>query len=188
MGISRSKYYNSATFNRNVIKSSLQNRNRNPADPVGSYQHHLSLYNENQKPGPGTERHFGLFYPNGTKIYEVDFSGDTPLSGYKKPLPAPTNNEPYKGKIWCLVAKAVNKTAVGDALSYACSQGNKTCDAIQPGKECYKPESLFWHASYAFSSYWAQFKKSVGPALQRLATMTPKDPSFGHCKFPAVTL
>ncbi|KAJ6334014.1 hypothetical protein OIU78_011010 [Salix suchowensis] len=183
--------YNSATFNRNVIKKlTTKPAIGTPARPGWVIPSIIfSLYNENQKPGPGTERHFGLFYPNGTKIYEVDFSGDTPLSGYKKPLPAPTNNEPYKGKIWCMVAKAVNKTAVGDALSYACSQGNKTCDAIQPGKECYKPDSLFWHASYAFSSYWAQFKKSGGTcSFNGLATMTPKDPSFGHCKFPAVTL
>ncbi|KAJ6403729.1 hypothetical protein OIU84_012019 [Salix udensis] len=121
--------YNSATYNRNV----------------------------NQKPGPGTERHFGLYYPNGTEVFEIDLSGKTPLSGYKKPLPLPTNNEPYKGKLWCVVAKEANRSAVKDALAWACSQGNKTCDEIQPGKECYKPVSLFRHASYAFSSYWAEF-------------------------------
>lgn len=183
--------YNSATFNRNVIKKlTTKPAIGTPARPGWVIPSIIfALYNENQKPGPGTERHFGLLYPNGTKIYEIDLSGDTPLSEYTKPLPAPTNNEPYKGKIWCMVAKGVNETAVGDALSYACSQGNKTCDAIQTGKECYKPDSLFWHASYAFSSYWAQFKKSGGTcSFNGLATMTPKDPSFGHCKFPGTTL
>ena len=56
--------------------------------------------------------------------------------------------------------------------------GNKTCDKIQPEKECYKPVSLFQHASYAFSSYWADFKKIGGVcSFNGLATTTFKDPS-----------
>ncbi|CAK7349405.1 unnamed protein product [Dovyalis caffra] len=183
--------YNSATYNRNVVKKlTTKPTIGTPARPGWVIPAIIfALYNENQKPGPGTERHFGLLYPNGTEVYEIDLSGETPLSEYKKALPVPTNNEPYKGKVWCMVGEAANMSAVADALSYACSQGNKTCDAIQPGKKCYKPDSLFWHASYAFSSYWAQFKKIGGTcSFNGLATKTPKDPSFGHCKFPSVTL
>ncbi|KAJ6687101.1 GLUCAN ENDO-13-BETA-GLUCOSIDASE A6-RELATED [Salix purpurea] len=183
--------YNSATYNRNVVrKLTTIPAIGTPARPgVAIPAFIFSLYNENQKPGPGTERHFGLYYPNGTEVFEIDLSGKTPLSGYKKPLPLPTNNEPYKGKLWCVVAKEANRSAVKDALAWACSQGNKTCDEIQPGKECYKPVSLFRHASYAFSSYWAEFKKIGGVcSFNGLATTTFKDPSFGQCKLPSVTL
>ena len=172
--------YNSATYNRNVVKKlTTIPAIGTPAQPgVVIPAFIFSLYNENQKPGPGTERQFGLYYPNGTEVFEIDLSGKTPLSGYKKPLPLPTNNEPYKGKLWCIVAKEANRSAVKDALAWACSQGNKTCDEIQPGKGCYKPVSLFWHASYAFSSYWAEFKKIGGVcSFNGLATTTVKDPS-----------
>ncbi|PKI67362.1 hypothetical protein CRG98_012232 [Punica granatum] len=182
--------YNAATYNRNVVKKFLAKPTvGTPARPGKVLPSFIfALYNENQKPGPGTERHFGLLYPNGTSIYEIQLDGEVPKLGYK-PLPKPTNNEPYKGKIWCVVAKRANGTAVGAAMSYACSQGNKTCDSIQKGKECYRPNSLVRHASYAFSSYWAQFKKLGGSCyFDGLATQTIKDPSYGSCKFPSITL
>ncbi|KAK2662721.1 hypothetical protein Ddye_001295 [Dipteronia dyeriana] len=184
--------YNAATYNRNIVKKLTSKPSiGTPARPgwvLPSFV--FSLFNENQKPGPGTERHFGLFYPNGSKVYEIDLSGETSEEEYKKkPLPKPTNNELYKGKIWCVAAKGANRSELASALSYACTQGNKTCDPIQPGKACSKPDSLVWHASYAFSSYWAQFKRLGGTCyFNKLATQTIKDPSYGSCKFPSVTL
>ncbi|XAR58761.1 Glucan endo-1,3-beta-D-glucosidase [Bertholletia excelsa] len=182
--------YNAATYNRNVIKKlTAKPPAGTPARPGQLIPAFIfALYNENQKPGPGTERHFGLLYPNGTNIYGVDLSGETPASEYP-PLPEPTNNEPYKGKLWCVVAKGANKTQLGSALAYACGQGNHTCDPIRPGGRCYKPNSLVWHASYAFSSYWSQFRSVGGTcSFSGLAVATPKNPSFGHCKFPSTKL
>ncbi|WCJ37937.1 Glucan endo-1 3-beta-glucosidase [Euphorbia peplus] len=183
--------YNAATYNRNVVKRYTTKPNvGSPARPGLVIPVILfALYNENQKPGAGTERHFGLLHPNGTYVYEIDLSGETEESEYKTPLPAPMNNEPYKGDLWCLVKRGANETAVAEALSWACSQGNKTCEAIQPGKACFKPKSLMWHAGYAFSSYWSEFKKSGGTcSFNGLATLTTKDPSFGHCKVPSTRL
>ncbi|XP_044502742.1 probable glucan endo-1,3-beta-glucosidase A6 [Mangifera indica] len=182
--------YNAATYSRNIVKKlTARPPIGTPARPGWSIPSFIfSLYNENQKPGPGTERHFGLLYPNRTNVYEIDLSGETPTKVYK-PLPKPTNNEPYKGKIWCVAAERANTKKLESALSYACSQGNKTCDPLQPGKTCSKPDSLEWHASYAFSSYWAQFKRSGGSCyFNGLATQTIKDPSHGSCKVPSVTV
>ncbi|KAK8517924.1 hypothetical protein V6N12_016760 [Hibiscus sabdariffa] len=170
--------YNAATYNRNVVKKlTAKPAIGTPARPgwvIPSLV--FALYNENQKPGPGTERHFGLLHPNGTNVYGIDLSGKTPDSEFE-PLPKPDNNEPYKGKIWCMAVGGANATALSSALSYACSQGNKTCDPIQPGKPCFKPDSLFWHASYAFSSHWSQFKKAGATCyFNGLATQTAKDP------------
>lgn len=181
--------HNSAVYNRNVVKWFTEKPPRgtplNPTVVLPSFI--FALYNENQKTGAGTERHFGLVYPNGTNIYEIDLSGKT--SEFKKSLPEPTNNEPYKGRIWCVAARGVNKTALGGALSYACGQGNGTCDPIQPGGKCFKPDSLFWHSSFAFSSYWAQFRASGGSCyFNGLAVQTIQNPSFGSCKFPSITL
>nr|XP_043610528.1 probable glucan endo-1,3-beta-glucosidase A6 [Erigeron canadensis] len=181
--------YNAAVYNRNVVKRLTEKPTRGtPLKPGVVFPSFIfALYNENLKPGPGTERHFGLLYPNGSSIYDIDLSGQT--TEYKKPLPKPTTNEPYKGKIWCMAVRGANTTTLGGALSYACGQGNGTCDPIQPGGKCFKPDSLFWHASYAFSSYWAQFRKSGGSCyFDGLAVQTAINPSFGRCKFPSVTL
>lgn len=143
--------YNAATYNRNVVKKftgkpALGTPLR-PGAPIPAFV--FALYNENLKPGAGTERHFGLLYPNGTNVYPIDLFGETPLSAYK-PLPKPTNNEPYKGKLWCVVAQGTNKTDLDAALKYACGQGNGICDAIQRGGNWYNPNTLVSHASYAF--------------------------------------
>ncbi|KAA8550572.1 hypothetical protein F0562_002256 [Nyssa sinensis] len=182
--------YNAATYNRNVIKKlSAKPPVGTPARPATVIPAFIfALYNENQKPGPSTERHFGLLYPNKSNVYDINLSGKKTVSEYK-PLPPATNNEPYKGKIWCVVASGANRTELAGALSYVCGQGNGTCDPIQPGKMCYKPNSLVRHSSFAFSSYWAQFRKLGGTCyFNGLAVQTTKDPSYGSCKFPSVTL
>ncbi|KAF3615606.1 hypothetical protein T459_23348 [Capsicum annuum] len=127
--------------------------------------------------GPGTERHFELLYPNGTNVYGIDLSGKTPESEYKL-LPRPRNNEPCKGKIWCVVGKRVNATELSEALTFACGQGNRTCDKTRPDGKCYKLNSLVLHANYASSSYWGQFKSSGGTCyFNGLSIPTKEDPN-----------
>ncbi|XP_050364010.1 probable glucan endo-1,3-beta-glucosidase A6 [Argentina anserina] len=182
--------HNAATYNRNVIKKfTAKPPVGTPARPgVVLPSFIFALYNENTKPGQGTERNFGLLYPNGSNVYEIDLTGRTPESEFKA-LPPAMNNKPYPGPIWCLVKEGANKTAVAEALSYACSQGNKTCDPIQPGGKCFKPNTLAQHASYAFSAYWAQFRKAGGSCdFGGLAVQTIKDPSYGSCKYMSAKL
>nr|DAD24127.1 TPA_asm: hypothetical protein HUJ06_025590 [Nelumbo nucifera] len=182
--------FNAATYNRNLIRRMTSKPPAGtPARPgVVIPTFIFALYNENQKGGPGTERHWGLMNPDGTPVYEVDLNGKRPENDFKS-LPAPLNNELYKGKIWCVVADGANSTELESAIEFACRLGNNTCDAIRPGSECYHPVSLVSHASYAFSSYWAQFKQSGGTCyFNGLAVQTTEDPSNGSCKFPSVTL
>ncbi|XP_042520835.1 probable glucan endo-1,3-beta-glucosidase A6 [Macadamia integrifolia] len=182
--------YNAAIYNRNLVRRmTAKPAVGTPARPgVVIPTTIFALYNENQKTGPGTERHWGLYYPNGTAVYEVDLTGETPEYEYKS-VPPPRNNKPYRGKIWCVVAKGANVTALGGAVKYACSQGNGTCDAIKPTGDCYEPVSLVAHAKYAFDSYWVQFRSSGGTCyFNGLASQTTKDPSHGSCKYPSVTL
>lgn len=179
--------HNAAIYNRNLAVRMAKNPGT-PMRPGAKMPVFVfSLYNEDLKPGPGTERHWGLYYANGTAVYEIDLTGRRPLSSYP-PLPVPENNTPYKGPIWCVLSAAasknLNETAVGNALSYACGQGNGTCDAIQPGKKCYLPNTTVAHTSYAFNSYWQQFRKTGATCyFNNLAEQTIKDPSHGSCRF-----
>ncbi|OMP09473.1 Glycoside hydrolase, family 17 [Corchorus olitorius] len=181
---------NAATYNRNLIKKITAKPSLGtPARPgiiIPTFI--FSLYEENQKTGPETERHWGLLHSNGTPIYDIDLTGTRPVSDYK-PLPEAQNNVPYKGKVWCTVAPGANLMNLPSALSYACGQDNQTCSALSPGKECYEPLSAFWHASYAFSSYWAKYRSQGATCFfNGLARQTTTDPSRGHCNFPSVTL
>ncbi|KAM0840353.1 hypothetical protein ACQ4PT_059722 [Festuca glaucescens] len=66
---------NAATYNRHLA-TRMSHTPGTPARPdVKMPVFVFSLYNEDLKPGAGTERHWGMFYPNGTSVYEVDLTG-----------------------------------------------------------------------------------------------------------------
>ncbi|GFP93513.1 probable glucan endo-1 3-beta-glucosidase a6 [Phtheirospermum japonicum] len=180
--------YNAATYNRNVVKKFTNKSTAGtPARPGQAIPAMIfALYNENNKTGPGTERHFGQLKPDGSFVYPIDFSGKTEKY---PPLPKPKTPS-YVGKLWCVVKNGANMTAVAAAQTWACSNGNSshhTCDAIQPGRECSGSSSTRTRASYAFSSYWAEMRAVGGGCdFQGLANITKTDPSFGTCKFPSV--
>jgi len=176
--------FNAAHYNRRVIKRMLAyppvGTPRRPKHFIPTYI--FLLFNENQKPGPGTERHWGFVYPNGTTMYEIDLTGKLQDSDYK-PLPPPP--PPYKGRLWCVVDANADVSALPSAINSACNQGDSTCVAIQPGEPCYHPNTVIDHASYAFNSYWQQFKNYyVGCDFNKSATLVTKDPSSGTCTYP----
>lgn len=80
---------NAATYNRNLIKKiRAKPPVGTPARPgVVIPTFIFSLFDENQKGGPGVERHWGLLHPDGSPVYEIDLTGKHPLSDF---LPLPT--------------------------------------------------------------------------------------------------
>ncbi|KAM7266706.1 hypothetical protein ACFE04_004603 [Oxalis oulophora] len=182
--------HNAAIYNRNLIKKiTAKPALGTPARPGRVIPTFIfSLFNENQKTGPGTERHWGIVHPNGEPVYEIDLAGKRSELDYA-PLPAAYNNVPYKGKLWCVVSGHARVEDLGAVLNFVCGQGNGTCDALTPGKACYEPISVYDHASYAFSSYWSQFRnKGATCYFNGLARQTMINPSRRSCEFPSVTL
>ncbi|QHO33741.1 putative glucan endo-1,3-beta-glucosidase [Arachis hypogaea] len=123
-------------------------------------------------------------WPNGGNLDQIGANIHNAATYNRNLIPALPPAEDYKGKAWCVVAEGANVSLVAAALSYACSQGNGTCDPIQRGQLCFEPNSVVGHANYAFSSYWAQFRSIGGTCnFNGLAEATSKDPSYGSCKF-----
>ena len=169
--------FNAAHYNRRVIRRMLANpplgtpRRPNQFIPTNIF----ALFDENQKPGPETERHWGFAYPNGSLMYEIDLTGKLKDSDYKPLPPAPP---PYKGKLWCVVDANADVSALPSAIKSACSQGENTCAALQPGKPCHQPNTVTDHASYAFNSYWQKSKNFYGGCdFNKTARLVTKDPS-----------
>ncbi|CAM0955310.1 unnamed protein product [Alopecurus aequalis] len=62
---------NAAAYNGNLMKrvAAGQATPRRPDVPVDVFV--FALFNEDQKTGPASERNYGLFYPNGTSVYDL---------------------------------------------------------------------------------------------------------------------
>ncbi|XP_073049689.1 glucan endo-1,3-beta-glucosidase 11-like [Primulina eburnea] len=62
---------NAAIYNRNLFRRQLENEGT-PLRPNTRLEIYLfALFNEDMKPGPTTERNYGLFQPNGTMAYNI---------------------------------------------------------------------------------------------------------------------
>ncbi|KAF7025990.1 hypothetical protein CFC21_038131 [Triticum aestivum] len=65
---------NARAYNQGLINHVAHGTPKKPG-PMEAYV--FAMFNENQKPGAETERHFGLFYPNKTPVYPINFPGAT---------------------------------------------------------------------------------------------------------------
>lgn len=73
---------NARLYNGNLLKLIQQNQGTpaKPSVPVDIYV--FALFNEDLKPGPVSERNYGLFYPDGTPVYNVGLQGYLPRMEY----------------------------------------------------------------------------------------------------------
>ena len=69
---------NAETYNSNLLKRIEQNQGTpaKPSVPIDVFV--FALFNENLKPGPLSERNFGLYYPNGNPVYNIGLKGYLP--------------------------------------------------------------------------------------------------------------
>ncbi|KAI4382241.1 hypothetical protein MLD38_008229 [Melastoma candidum] len=69
---------NAQLYNSNLLQRIEQRQATpgNPNVPIDAYV--FALFNENMKPGPTSERNYGLFYPDGRAVYNVGLQGYLP--------------------------------------------------------------------------------------------------------------
>ncbi|MBA0596960.1 hypothetical protein Gorai_013763, partial [Gossypium raimondii] len=101
---------NAASYNGNLVRKVLTGNGTplRPQDPLNVYL--FALFNENQKPGPTSERNYGLFYPNEQKVYTIPLTKEEVKTGESTPVntntsPAPVAGEVSKAKVgqtWCV--------------------------------------------------------------------------------------
>jgi hypothetical protein len=134
--VEESKAYVGNLINRVVDGEQVTGNRGTPYRPDTDITVYIfALFNENLKEGPEEERNFGLFYPDETPVYEVDFHG---------------SNDDTR---WCVANPAVGDARLLKALSFACGNG-ANCSDIQPGARCFAPDNAVAHASYAFNDYF----------------------------------
>ncbi|PWA53045.1 X8 domain-containing protein [Artemisia annua] len=85
---------------------------------------------------------------------------------------------------WCVARNDASPDALQNALNYACGAG-ADCTAIQESGECFLPDTLQAHASYAFNSFYMHAFLALGSCdFAGTAIVAKTDPSYGTCVYP----
>lgn len=170
---------NAQIYNTNLIRHVINNSGT-PAKLGEELDVYIfSLFNENRKPGMESERNWGLFYPDQTSVYSLDFSGKGVLD-----VPANKSLTSFNGTTWCIASNNASQLDLQNALDWACGSGDVDCSAIQPSQPCFEPDTLVSHASYAFNSYYQQNGASdVACSFGGTGVKVNKDPSYDNCMY-----
>ncbi|WCJ42595.1 Glucan endo-1 3-beta-glucosidase 13 [Euphorbia peplus] len=170
---------NAQTYNTNLIRHVIDNSGTpaRPGEAVDTYI--FSLYNENRKPGIESERNWGLFYPYGTSVYNLDFTGKGVVDVSKNATLSSSNSTK-----WCIASNNATQLDLQSALDWACGSGNVDCSAIQPSQPCFEPDTLVSHASFAFNIFYQQHGASdVACSFGGSGVEVDKDPSYDNCLY-----
>ncbi|XVF26614.1 hypothetical protein REPUB_Repub14bG0033600 [Reevesia pubescens] len=165
---------NANTYNNNLTRDVI-NKTGTPKRPgIAISTYIYELYNEDVKPGPISEKNWGLFDPNGDPIYILRLTGSGSL------LANDTTNKTY-----CTVKDGADPKMLQAALDWACGPGKVDCSPLLQGKPCYELDNVIAHATYAFDTYYHRMgKKSYACDFNGVADITTTDPNHGSCIFP----
>ncbi|GAV66337.1 Glyco_hydro_17 domain-containing protein/X8 domain-containing protein [Cephalotus follicularis] len=175
---------NAKAYNGNLI-AHLRSMVGTPLMPGKSVDTYLfALYDEDLKPGPGSERAFGLFKPDLTVTYDVGLSKTTQTpSTPKSPATTPSPPKPTKAA-WCVPKADVSDAQLQANLDYACGHGID-CSPIQAGGVCFEPNTVTSHAAYAMNLlYQTAGQNPWNCDFSQTATLSSNNPSYDGCTYP----
>ncbi|KAL8159493.1 hypothetical protein V2J09_001030 [Rumex salicifolius] len=163
---------NAETYNNNLVRR-IANNSGPPSHrtmPINTYIY--ELLNEDLKRGPMSEKNWGVFFPNGSFVYPMGIGGSGGTVGNSSSV------------LFCIAKEDADSDKLRVGLDWACGQGHANCSAVQQGKDCYYPNSIQNHASYAFNDYYQRMHGAGGTCdFDGTAITTTADPSYGSCVF-----
>ncbi|KAK9027406.1 hypothetical protein V6N11_067242 [Hibiscus sabdariffa] len=162
---------NAETFINNLIRRVSNNSGppSQPTIPINTYIY--ELFNEDKRPGPVSEKNWGLLFTNGSDVFPLSLSGSSQITGNST-------------AVFCVAKDDASEDKLRDGLNWACGQGKANCSSIQSGQACYLPNNIKNHASYAYNDYYQKMHTVGGTCdFDGTATTTNNDPSYGSCIF-----
>ncbi|KDP42112.1 hypothetical protein JCGZ_01900 [Jatropha curcas] len=162
---------NAENFNNNLIRRVLNDSGppSQPTIPINTYIY--ELFNEDKRPGPVSEKNWGIFFTNGTSVYTFRLSTSNRLTG-------------NSSAVFCVAKQNADPAKLKEGLNWACGQGGANCTPIQQGHPCFAPDTYQNHASYAYNDYYQKMRGAGGTCdFDGTATTTTIDPSYGSCTF-----
>ncbi|KAK4854118.1 hypothetical protein QYF36_019088 [Acer negundo] len=153
----------------------------------------FSLFNENKKTGDASERNFGIFNGDGSKVYEVDLScqfcsndGAAATAGsFGKFSSGGGGGGAVRGpSVWCVAKPHSDDKVLQAVLDFCCGPGGVDCREIDKSGDCFKPDKVHAHASYAMNAYYQMHGRNYWNCdFKGTGLVTFGDPSYGTCQY-----
>ncbi|KAJ3697139.1 hypothetical protein LUZ61_000844 [Rhynchospora tenuis] len=125
---------------------------------------------------PGNfERHWGMFYYDGTVKYDILMPDGQIL--------VPAKGVRYLERQWCVLSPtaSIADPAITDSVNYACQYSD--CTSLGYGSTCNMLD-VRSNISYAFNQYFQSQNQQKGSCgFSNLSVITKTDPSEGTCRF-----
>ncbi|XP_057504567.1 glucan endo-1,3-beta-glucosidase 7-like isoform X2 [Actinidia eriantha] len=180
---------NAKAYTGNLI-AHLRSMAGTPLMPGKSVDTYLfAMYDENLKPGPASERSFGLFKPDLTMTYDAGLSKtsqtpSTPKTPVTPVTPVTPSPKPKNGS-WCVPKEGVSDAQLQANLDYVCGLPGIDCSPIQPGGACFQPNNIASHAAYAMNLlYQTTGKNTWNCDFSQTAKLSSNNPSYDGCSYP----
>uniref|UniRef100_A0A1D1XFN9 glucan endo-1,3-beta-D-glucosidase n=1 Tax=Anthurium amnicola TaxID=1678845 RepID=A0A1D1XFN9_9ARAE len=167
-------------FNQGLLDRVIRGQGtpKRPSPPPDIYL--FGLLDEDAKSvDPGDfERHWGVFYYDGTPKYPLSLDA-------ARPQLLPAKGVRYLDRRWCVLSPEVGPSDpnVAASMDYAC--GIADCTSLGQGSSCGGLDAR-GKASYAFNQFFQVANQQKGAcSFSNLSTVTTTDPSppEGLCKF-----
>nr|CAD1840423.1 unnamed protein product [Ananas comosus var. bracteatus] len=158
---------NALAYNSNLIKHVL-NGSGTPSQPTAQINTYIfELFNEDLRPGPISEKNWGIMYPNKTALYTLSFEHPDESDGDSTGLVG----------VFCVANSSAPAIALKQGLDWACGPGSANCSGIQPGQPCYDSNNIAAVASYAYNDYYHRTQAHGGTCnFNNTAMITTTDP------------
>ncbi|CAJ1973122.1 unnamed protein product [Sphenostylis stenocarpa] len=178
---------NARLYNTRLIERAQSNRGTpmKPKDKIDIFV--FALFNENLKEGDESERNFGLFNGDGSKVYEVDLSCDFCSGGSsfgfgERGLALGSGSGP---SIWCVAKPHADEKVLRSVLDFCCGPGGVDCREVYEGGDCFRPNNVVAHASYAMNAYYQMHGRNYWNCdFKASGLVTFTDPSYASCRYP----
>ncbi|KAJ8572274.1 hypothetical protein K7X08_008785 [Anisodus acutangulus] len=160
---------NAKAYNGNLINH-LRSMKGTPLMPGISVDTYIfALYDEDLKPGPGSERSFGFFKPDLSTTYDVGLSknAQTPTTPVTPVTPAPATLPRHR---------QLHMSGID-------------CSPIQAGGPCFEPNTVASHAACAMNIlYQTAGRNPWNCDFSQTAALTLTNPSYDCCTYPGGNL
>ncbi|CAK7346001.1 unnamed protein product [Dovyalis caffra] len=173
------------TYNTRLVERA-QSSKGTPMSPKESIEIFVfALFNENKKEGGVSERNFGIFNGDGSKVYDLDLScqfcsGNGGTLGFGEKMSSGLRGP----SVWCVAKPHADEKVLQAVLDFSCGPGGVDCREIYESGACFVPDKLHAHASYAMNAYYQMHGRNYWNCdFKGTGLVTFSDPSYGTCRY-----